>query len=598
MAIISRKINFVYIFVLNLIILKMKKIYSLLLMFAGTVSFAQTFYSENFGTPTGTTLFPAYTTGTAPATFQNSSPILYSGSGDVRTSTASTGYAGVSGSGNVFLTSTAGKFLQIDGLNSSAYLSADLQLSFGHLTNNIALAQLVVEVSTNGTVWTPLTFTQNPTSNVWALVTIGTGQIPSSATLSLRFTQSATAQMRIDDIKLSSVSASCTLALGTPTTACDAVTSALDTYTVTIPYTGGANATYTITPSSGTVGGDNPTTVAAGNITISGITEGTVYSVTVTGGTCNVSTNGNSPECKVTNTLPVNEPFNYTVGTTLNNSQMWSNVSVGSDEITSTTGNLNYTGITSSGNSISFAGTGSDTKLPFTDTTSGDLYASFLVSVTNLTGVSTTGTTYFAALSNAANSFTVARIYFKTDGTQFQYGISPTTLAADIVWSPNTYAVSSTQYLVLRYDFTNNVLFLYENPTIGGPASSTISVTPTAALTSIANLVLRQDTNTTTPAMTIDELTIRTTPNFTLSSASFSQIDGLKMYPNPTKNNLYIETALNSNINVSIVNMLGKEVVKANVVNNTVNVSNLTSGIYIVKITEEGKTSTKKLIIE
>jgi hypothetical protein len=83
-----------------------------------------------------------------------------------------------------------------------------------------------------------------------------------------------------------------------------------------------------------------------------------------------------------------------------------------------------------------------------------------------------------------------------------------------------------------------------------------------------------------------------------LNTSSFSQIDGLKMYPNPTKNNLFIETALNSDINVSIVNMLGKEVVNANVVNNTVNVSSLTSGIYIVKITEEGKTSTKKLIIE
>ncbi len=90
----------------------------------------------------------------------------------------------------------------------------------------------------------------------------------------------------------------------------------------------------------------------------------------------------------------------------------------------------------------------------------------------------------------------------------------------------------------------------------------------------------------------------RSTADIILSSSSFSQIDGLKMYPNPTKNNLFIETALNSDINVSIVNMLGKEVVNANVVNNTVNVANLTSGIYIVKITEEGKTSTKKLIIE
>jgi len=83
-----------------------------------------------------------------------------------------------------------------------------------------------------------------------------------------------------------------------------------------------------------------------------------------------------------------------------------------------------------------------------------------------------------------------------------------------------------------------------------------------------------------------------------LGSSSFSQIDGLKMYPNPTKSNLFIETALKGDANVSIVNMLGKEVVNTKVVNNTVNVSNLTSGIYIVKITEEGKTSTKKLIIE
>ncbi|WP_177169156.1 T9SS type A sorting domain-containing protein [Flavobacterium terrigena] len=89
----------------------------------------------------------------------------------------------------------------------------------------------------------------------------------------------------------------------------------------------------------------------------------------------------------------------------------------------------------------------------------------------------------------------------------------------------------------------------------------------------------------------------RSAAEVTLSSSSFSQIDGLKMYPNPTKNNLFIETALNSDINVSIVNMLGKEIINTKVTNNTVNVSNLTSGIYIVKITEEGKISTKKLII-
>ena len=58
---------------------------------------------------------------------------------------------------------------------------------------------------------------------------------------------------------------------------------------------------------------------------------------------------------------------------------MWKNTSVGSDEILAVAGNLSYTGITATGNSVALAGTGSDTLLPFTDSTSGDIYASFLI---------------------------------------------------------------------------------------------------------------------------------------------------------------------------------------------------------------------------
>ena len=67
----------------------MKKIYSLLLLVITSVSFGQTIYSENMGVPTANTLIPAYATGTAPATFQNSAPIVHTGTADVRTSTAS-----------------------------------------------------------------------------------------------------------------------------------------------------------------------------------------------------------------------------------------------------------------------------------------------------------------------------------------------------------------------------------------------------------------------------------------------------------------------------------------------------------------------------
>lgn len=591
----------------------MKKLYSIFIGLISFASFGQTIYSENMGTPTGNTAVSAYVTGTAPATFQNSTPIVYtgtSGASMMRVSTASSGYTGASGNGNVFFNQTTnlGHFFQIDGINTSSYSAANLKLSFGMLSTSVTTSQLIIEQSTNGgTTWTPLTYTGPTTANTWSLVSISGGVIPSSTTLSLRFSQPSTTttpvstQFRIDDIKVENVSASCTLSLGTPVVACVASTSALDNYTVTIPYTGGATATYNIT-TAGVVSGDNPTTSATGNIIIT-MNESSMGTYTVTvgsGPTCSFTFSFTSPDnCIATNSLPVNEPFNYTIGTPLNTSQMWKNSSVGSDEILAVNGNLSYTGITSTGNSISFAGAGSDTLLPFTDTTSGNLFTSFLVKVSDLTGISTTGSTYFALLTNASNSFTVARIYFKTDGTNFQYGISPTTAVADIVWSANTYTVNSTQYLVLRYDFTNNSLSLYENPTISGSGSPSVVVTPTTALTSLANFILRQDSATSTPAMTIDELTITTTPNFTLSSASFSQINGLKMYPNPVKaGNLHIETALNGDIDVAIFDLVGKEVVNTKVVNNTINVANLTSGIYVVKITEEGKTSTQKLVID
>ena len=573
----------------------MKKIYSLLLMFVGTLSFAQTFYSENFGTPTGNTVFSTYTSGTAPATFQNGAPITYTGNGDVRVSAASSGYTGASGSGNVFLTTSAGRNLTISGINSSAFLQTDIQLSFGYLTGNTA-TQMVVETSTDGLVWTPITFTQNA-NTAWNLVTVTGGQIPSSTTLSLRFTQPATAQMRIDDIKLASVSASCTLVLGTAVAACNASTLALDNYTVTIPFTGAGNATYTITPSAGTVGGDNPTTVAAGNIIISGLTEGTAYSVNVTGGTCNFTANGNAPQCKPTNTLPFNEPFNYTAGSTLGSQQTWADLNSG-DAIVVDPSNLSYTTLTGSGNSVTFSGAGLEAITPFTPTTSGTVYAGFMFSVTDVTNVTDGTDSYFAVLTDEAKNLKI-RLFLKRVASQYQIGFDSASTTTN--YDATLRNIGDVVYVIFGYDFANNtVVNAWINPnltTFTGATPPTLTAT-TAAIADLGGFVLRQDAATNTPTIKVDELKISTSAmDYNLSASSFSQIDGLKMYPNPTKNNLFIETALNGDINVSIIDMLGKEVMHSKVVNNTVNIANLTTGIYIVKITEEGKASTKKLII-
>jgi len=78
-----------------------------------------------------------------------------------------------------------------------------------------------------------------------------------------------------------------------------------------------------------------------------------------------------------------------------------------------------------------------------------------------------------------------------------------------------------------------------------------------------------------------------------------NSIAGLNMYPNPVTNgNLYITSNSNQAKSVAVYDILGKQVVKTNTINNTVNVSNLKGGLYIVRITEDGKTETRKLMIE
>lgn len=94
------------------------------------------------------------------------------------------------------------------------------------------------------------------------------------------------------------------------------------------------------------------------------------------------------------------------------------------------------------------------------------------------------------------------------------------------------------------------------------------------------------------------QIAARSLADVTLSSSSFDAIDGLTMYPNPLSGNtLFLTSTTNAAMSVQIFDLIGKEVVKANVINNSVNVANLESGVYLVKITEEGKTATRKLVI-
>nr|MBP6335174.1 SprB repeat-containing protein [Bacteroidia bacterium] len=177
-------------------------------------SYSGVIFSENMGNPGGNVALNPYTG------WQNNGLLLFSSASstasDVRITGASSGYAGSTGTGNVFMgtaTSSTRDFI-ISGINTTGYSS--LTLSFGLVRDNIS-AGLTVEVSDNGGAYTPLTITQPPTANVWALTT-ASGTIPASSNLSIRFSKNNGTAFRIDDVTLSgSVNSVSISALGSTT---------------------------------------------------------------------------------------------------------------------------------------------------------------------------------------------------------------------------------------------------------------------------------------------------------------------------------------------------------------------------------------------
>lgn len=97
--------------------------------------------------------------------------------------------------------------------------------------------------------------------------------------------------------------------------------------------------------------------------------------------------------------------------------------------------------------------------------------------------------------------------------------------------------------------------------------------------------------------LAIDNFELKATIS-SLSTPNFNEIEGLSVYPNPAKEIININSATNGKKSVTVYDILGKQVITTVISNNILSVSQLTKGIYILRISESGKSSTRKLIIE
>jgi hypothetical protein len=78
-----------------------------------------------------------------------------------------------------------------------------------------------------------------------------------------------------------------------------------------------------------------------------------------------------------------------------------------------------------------------------------------------------------------------------------------------------------------------------------------------------------------------------------------SIIEGLNLYPNPVSNGkVYITSKNDLDKEIIIFDVLGKKVLQTTISSKELGVSNLSPGVYIIKINEGEATATRKLIVK
>ena len=100
--------------------------------------------------------------------------------------------------------------------------------------------------------------------------------------------------------------------------------------------------------------------------------------------------------------LPHYESFDYTVAADLGDQTNWENFSGSTNPIDIVSGSLSYSGFeASTGNSINMVGGAIDSRILFNEVTSGEVYASFLIKVTDISSITDlTDGGYFAVFGS------------------------------------------------------------------------------------------------------------------------------------------------------------------------------------------------------
>ncbi|WP_243471450.1 endonuclease [Winogradskyella sp. MH6] len=136
---------------------------------------------------------------------------------------------------------------------------------------------------------------------------------------------------------------------------------------------------------------------------------------------------------------------------------------------------------------------------------------------------------------------------------------------------------------------------------VNGNIVGTIPYSDTQQTTTISNInvdgmitVEISDNDSGNARVGIDDLSWTCYSSLSLTD---NNIETSTIYPNPVKSKLYINLASNKNTIVEIYDILGKRVLKTHInSSDSINVQTLKSGVYILKLTQNNSSVSKKLI--
>ena len=346
----------------------------------------------------------------------------------------------------------------------------------------------------------------------------------------------------------------CDLILGTAGIVCgtNTVGDNNDSVTITIPYSGvEASITSVTTTSNGQIGGDDPAAVADGTITISGLSEGDAWDITINGGDCD--------------------------GTTLNGTVAASNcdpVAIVINEILADPAG----DITGDSNGDGTRNGTEDEFIEFYNTGSADFDISGYVISDGSNGGDNTRHTFEQGTVIPANSFLI--VFGGGTPTGFANGTAIVSSSGSLGLNNGTDSVilkNASGGVVLQVDYTDggNDQSVGRSPDFTGNFVLHTSISPNALFS---------------PGLENDD------PSLSLQGALKNMF---KVYPNPVSNGtVTITSQFTETITATVFDILGKEVINERVNNNTLDVSQLNKGIYLMKLTQNGASATQKLVIK